>query len=566
MTNKEIASALKDTAALIVLTGGNPFRARAFESAARILEKMDEPAEQRLADGTLTEARGIGEGLAAQILELTERGSFSLRDDLLAEIPPGLHDVLRVKGLGAKKVRQLWQDLGVTSLEALEEAARAGRLADLSGFGAKTQENVLENVRRLKTYRRRRRYADALAEALLMLEALRAVPDVQRAELSGELRRNLETIGEVRLIAAATDVRAVGEALGLYEEDADMKTSEPVLTGALPSGLPLRVRVVPPERFGTAWWRDTGAEVHLQAFRQSSGAPDVHADEADVYANAGLAFVPPELREGTGEIEAAREGRLPELITEADLRGVLHNHSTYSDGAHSLRDMAEAARQMGFAYFGLCDHSQSLSIANGLSPERVRAQHEEIRRLNAAYAEQDGPPFKIFHGIESDILDDGSLDYANDMLALFDFVVASVHSGFGMTEDEATERVIHAIASPYTSILGHATGRLLLAREGYPLDHERVIAACAEHGVAIELNANPHRLDLDWRWIRRATEQGILIAINPDAHATDQLGYTRWGVAVARKGWLTAAQCLNAKPLPDFEAWLRRLKVEKLEG
>ena len=556
MTNKHIAAVLKDTAALVVLTGGNAFRARAFESAARTLDKMDEPAEERLAGGTLTDVRGIGEGLAAQILELTERGSFALRDELLAEIPPGLHDVLRVKGLGAKKVRRLWQDLGVTSLEDLERAAREGRLAELSGFGTKTQANVLENVQRLKEYRQRRRYADALAEALLMLETLRAVPDVRRAELSGELRRNLETVGEIRLVAAVTDVGAVREALGLEEGDVDPETSEPVLTGTLPSGLPLRVLVVPPERFGTAWWRDTGAEAHLQTFERAAGAPDDHGDEADVYAEAGLAFVPPELREGAGEIEAARDGRLPDLIIEADLRGVLHNHSTYSDGAHTLEEMAGAARQMGFAYFGLCDHSQSLGIANGLSPERVREQREEVRRLNAAYAEGGGRPFKIFHGIESDILDDGSLDYDDDTLALFDFVVASVHSGFGMTEREATHRVVRAIENPHTSILGHATGRLLLSREGYPLDHEAVIAACAEHGVALELNANPYRLDLDWRWVRRATEQGVLIAINPDAHATDQLGYVRWGVAVARKGWLTAAQCLNAKPLPDFEAWL----------
>ena len=557
MTNKKIAGVLKETAALVHLTGGNAFRARAFESAARTIEKMDEPAEARLAEGTLTDVRGIGAGLAAQILELTERGSFELRDGLLAEIPPGLHDVLRVKGLGAAKVRRLWQELGITSLDELEEAAGAGRLASLSGFGAKTQANVLANVQRLKKYRQRRRYADALGEALPVLEQLRALPDVQRAELSGELRRSLETVGEVRLVAAATDVRAVREGLDL--EEADGRPGEAVLTGTLPDGLGLRVLVAAPERFGTAWWRDTGAEAHLEAFEQTSGTPDVQADEADVYALAGLSFVPPELREGAGELEAARDGRLPELITEADLRGVLHNHSTYSDGAHSIEEMAGAARQMGFAYFGLCDHSQSLGIANGLSPERVREQREEVQQLNAAYADSHddgGRPFKIFHGIESDILGDGALDYDDDTLALFDFVVASVHSGFGMTEREMTERVVRAVENPYTSILGHATGRLLLSREGYRLDHERVIAACAECGVALELNANPYRLDLDWRWVRRATERGVLISINPDAHATDQLGYVRWGVAVARKGWLTAAECLNAKPLAEFEEWL----------
>ena len=285
MTNKQIAAVLKDTAALVHLTGGNAFRARAFESAARTIEKMDEPAETRLAEGTLTDVRGIGAGLAAQILELTERGSFELRDGLLAEIPPGLHDILRVKGLGAAKVRWLWQELGITSLEELEEAAGAGRLASLSGFGAKTQANVLANVQRLKKYRQRRRYADALGEALPVLEQLRALPDVQRAELSGELRRSLETVGEVRLVAAATDVRAVREGLDL--EAADGRPGEAVLTGTLPDGLGLRVLVAQPERFGTAWWRDTGAEAHLEAFERTSGVPDVQADEADVYARSG---------------------------------------------------------------------------------------------------------------------------------------------------------------------------------------------------------------------------------------------------------------------------------------
>ena len=560
MTNKKIASVLKDTASLIVLTGGNPFRARAFESAARTLERMEESVEEMLADGTLTQVKGIGDGLAAQILELTERGSFGLRDELLDAIPPRLHDVLRVKGLGAKKVRRLWQELDVTSLESLEEAAQTGRLADLDGFGEKTQDNILANIQQLKAYRQRRRYADALEAARPVLKKLRAVPDVQRAELSGALRRNLETVGEARLIAAATDVEAVREALGL-EAGAVSTTSEHVLEGALPDGLPLRVRVVPPERFGTAWWSDTGSEAHLKAFKKEVGLPDVYADEVEVFSQAGLAFIPPELREGRGEIEAARDGRLPDLITTEGLRGVLHNHSTYSDGAHSLQDMAEAARQMGFAYFGICDHSQSLTVASGLSVADVRRQHEEIEKLNADYARQSEPPFRIFHGIESDILDDGSLDYDDDVLALFDFVVASVHSGFGMSEKAMTERIVRAVANPFTSILGHATGRLLLAREGYALDHERVIAACAEHGVAIELNANPYRLDLDWRWVRRATEQGILISINPDAHSTDQLGYMRWGVAVARKGWLTAAQCLNAKSLSDFTAWLEARKA-----
>ena len=262
------------------------------------------------------------------------------------------------------------------------------------------------------------------------------------------------------------------------------------------------------------------------------------------------------MREDDGELDAAADDTLPQLITVGDLRGTLHNHSTYSDGAHTLRQMAEAARAMGLEYFGVCDHSRSLQIANGLSIERLREQAEEVRALNAAFAADGGPPFRIFHGSECDILRDGSLDYPDDVLAELDFVVASIHSHFNMTEDEATERLIRAAEHPHVAILGHLTGRLLLSREGYPVDHSRVIAACAAHGVAIEVNANPYRLDIDWRYVREATAQGVPIAINPDAHAIDGLEDVQWGVAVARKGWLTPAQCLNAKSADDFAAWL----------
>jgi DNA polymerase (family 10) len=255
-------------------------------------------------------------------------------------------------------------------------------------------------------------------------------------------------------------------------------------------------------------------------------------------------------------VDAAASDRLPSLLSTKDLDGCLHNHSTYSDGAASLPEMARAARERGFSYFGICDHSQSLRIADGLSPDEVRTQHAEVDRLNDELAGTNADPFRIFHGIESDILGDGSLDYDAEILDLFDFVVASVHTGFSMTEDEATDRLVRAIERPYTRILGHPTGRLLLRREGYPIDHERVIAACAEHDVALELNANPHRLDLDWRWVRAATEAGVLISINPDAHAVREIDYVKWGVAVGRKGWLTADQCLNAKSLEDFSRWL----------
>lgn len=563
MTNKEIARILRETAALIELTGGNPYRARAFSRAARTLRGLEASAAERLEAGTLTELDGIGTGLAADIGELVTRGSLPLRDELLNAVPPGLLDVLRVKGLGTKKVRTLWKSLDVTSLEELEEAALSGRVAELDGFGPKTQQKIIDNVQLLRQYDAQFRFAEAYTEVQPLLKRLRSLQAVAHADFTGALRRKLETVRRAELIVAGTDAEPIAAALSDYLTDDTPRPEGDALVfdGRGSDGLPLRVWLVPPERFGTMQWTLTGAEAHNQAFESMVGSPGVYADEQDLFSDAGLPFIAPELREGRGELDAAADGALPDLITTDDLQGTLHNHSTYSDGVHSLRTMAEAARAMGLSYFGICDHSQSLTIANGLPPERVREQQEEIRALNDTFAADNGPPFRIFSGIESDILNDGSLDYEDEVLASFDFVVASIHSGFNMTEAEATERLIRAIENPHTTILGHPTGRLLLVREGYPIDHERIIDACAANEVVIELNANPYRLDVDWRWVRRATERGVLISINPDAHATDELQNVRWGIAVARKGWLTPEHCLNAKSLDEFMSWLNARSV-----
>lgn len=561
LTNKDVSRLLKETASLIELTGGNEFRARSFSSAARTIERLDEPISTLIDSGTLQDVRGIGAGLAAQIREIVQRGTFDVYDDLLSAIPPGLTDILRVKGLGAKKVRRIWQTLGITTLQELEEAAMIGRLADLDGFGKKTQENVLANLKLLKQYGSKRHYARALIEADPILERVRSIPGIDVAEYAGELRRKLEIVSSAEIVAGSDDPKDASEALSeIWTLRISENAGQTQLEGKLPDGLPLTIHVVPTEEYGRILWRLTGSSDHVAAFEEEYGVAGVATNEAVVYSDVGLPYIEPELRENLGELEAAKAGGLPTLVTESDLRGTLHNHSTYSDGAHSIRQMVDAAASIGYSYYGVCDHSRSLAIANGLPIDRVKAQHAEIDQLNEEFAQADGPPFRIFKGTESDILDDGSLDYPPDVLTSFDFVVASIHQGFNMTEAQATERLVRAIENPFTSILGHPTGRLLLRREGYPIDHARVIDACVENEVVIEINANPRRLDIDWRWVHHALDRGAMLSINPDAHSIDELYYVQWGVAVARKGWLTADRCLNAKTLEDFSKWIEERK------
>lgn len=554
MSNRHAARALKQVADLIELTGGNAFRARAYAQAARVLDGLDEPLEALVADGRLRTLPGIGAGIAAELEAFVRTGALERLDELLAAVPPGLLDVLRVKGLGPRKARTLWQDLGVTSLDELEAAALAGRIAALPGFGRKTEAALLEGARRLRTYLGRWHYAAAVHAVAPVLEALRHAPDVARAEPCGALRRRCETVEAAELLVQG-DAEAVRDVLIAHAVPAESPPDDTLFAGTLPDGLPLRVYDAGEGSFAPIWWRRTGSPEHVAAFTARYGEPEGDA-ETDLYARAGLAFVPPELREGGAILEEAARGPLPRLVEEADLRGSLHNHTTASDGAHSLREMALAARRMGYAYFAVCDHSRSLAVANGLSIERLRAQGREVRALQAELDADGGPPLRLLHGTEVDILADGSLDYPDEVLAELDLVVASVHTHFGMSRTEATERIVRAVSHPLTDILGHPTGRLLLRREGYPLDVDAVLEACAAHGVAVELNANPYRLDLDWRHLRRARELGVLVAINPDAHAVEGLADVRWGVAVARKGGLTPEGCLNALDAEAFLAWL----------
>ncbi|WP_397547502.1 DNA polymerase/3'-5' exonuclease PolX [Rhodothermus marinus] len=553
MENRDVARLLRETARLLELRGENPFRVRAYEQAAEAIEQLDEPVAERVRQGTLTEVPGIGRGLAAQIQELVERGTSEVLERLRKELPPGLPELLTLKGLGPQRVRQLWQTLGITSLDDLEAALRDGRLNQLKGFGPRLREQLLHELSLRRRYRALRLLAQVLPEAEALRERLRQQPGVIRVELAGAVRRLMEVVDRVELVVAGS-AEAVQQVLPQLRQQSGLHGGM-LLEGALPDGFPVRVALTTPDAFGTVLWWHTGSEAHCRTFVRTYGAPEPCPEETTIYERAGLPFIPPELREDRGELEAAAHRALPALIELKDLRGVLHNHSTYSDGRNSLREMAEAACNRGFRYFGTGDHSQSLTIARGLSIAEVRRQQEEIRALNEQFAARG---FRILSGTECDILPDGSLDYPDDVLAGFDYVVASVHTRLNMDEKTATERILRALRNPHVTILGHPTGRLLLRREGYPLDWPRIIDACATYRVAIELNANPYRLDIDWRRVRDATAAGVPIVINPDAHAIDELEHVRWGVAAARKGWLTPDACLNARDLDELLAWLHQ--------
>lgn len=558
MTNKQIAKTLRLTGDLIELTGGNAFRARAFGSASRGVDSLTDPVLTVL-NADPAGVPGVGSGMADDIRTLVQTGTFETLENLLSAIPPGLLDVLRIKGLGPKKVRTLWTELGVTTLDILEETATMGRIAELPGFGKKTQENLIVEIARVRSYMMQRHYTYAMDVAEELRDRLSTTPGIDKIQIVGDLRRNSEVVSEIDLVIQGGE-EAVDSVLASVATPSE-GAIEDWTYYTLSDGLTLRVCISQPEHFVYNVWRLTGSDAHVAAVADVS---DTAESEDAIYASTGFPFIPPELREDRGEFEWAANNAIPQLITTENLRGTIHNHTTASDGAHSLQKMAVSARAMGYEYLGVCDHSRSLAIANGLSIERLLAQKEEIAALNAEIAADGGTPFRIFHGTECDILPDGSMDFPDDVLVQLELVVASIHIRFGMTEQQATERLIRAIENPYVDVLGHPTGRLLLRRQGYPIDHLAIIEACAQHGVAIELNAHPYRLDMDWRFVREATERGVMISINPDAHSIGELRNVRYGVAVARKGGLTADKCLNALSVSEFSDWLteRRQKAD----
>ncbi len=573
MEKNDIARVLDEIATFMELTGENPFKIRAYSAGARILENMTEDLGELIDTGKLADIPGLGEALVDKITTLRRDGVLPFHQKLKASIPAGLLEVMQIPGLGPKKVRALWTLLAVEDLVKLKEVCESGAVAELKGFGAKTQDKILEGIKNRIAYGKRHRWYEAAAIAEPILTGLRALPEVSLAESAGSLRRARETVGDLDFLVASSEPKPIMDWFvaypGVKEVTAHGETKSSV---RFENGLQADLRVVPPEQFYFALHHFTGSKEHNVAMRhralgrglsmsewgfksvdEKTVAPGAKS-EAEVFRALGLPWIPPELREGNGEIDAAEAGQLPKLVQLSDLRGVFHNHTTESDGDHTLDQMAAAAEAHGWEYLGISDHSKSSFQAGGLDEIRLAQQLEDIAQLNASKKYR----VRVLAGSEVDILKDGTLDFADDVLARLDFVVASVHTLFTLDREAQTARIIKAIENEHVDMVGHLTGRLLNKREPYDVDIAKVIDAAAANDTIIELNSNPWRLDLDWRWWRRAAEKGVLCSINPDAHDIDQLAFAAHGVRIARKGWLTPEQVLNTRSLPEVLRWLGR--------
>ena len=556
---------------LIEVESESPFRSRSFRSAARALDGQAEDFPELVESGRLTEIQGIGASLAEEILDIYQHGESRRYRQLLESVPGGVRDMLRIAGLGPKKVRALWKELGITSIDGLEEACAGGRVASLPGFGVKSQDKILEGVARLREVTGK----FLIPEAELVVEALIAhlasCKAIARLEVAGSYRRRREFVEDLEILVST---EAPGEVAAHFSSWSGvgevMARDSTKVSVRIENGLAVGLTLVTEEQFPFALTHLTGSKEHNTAMQERARERGYRLDqyglfpegeseslrlvgEAAIHEALGLAFVPPELRENLGEIELAAKGEIPTLLEEGDLRGVIHLHTTYSDGRASLEEMAEEARARGYSYIGVTDHSQSAFYARGLKEEDIRRQHGEIDRLNGR---DDG--FRIFKGIESDTRPDGSLDYPDEVLDLFDFVIASLHSSLTQDEARMTARVIRALRDPHTTMLGHATGRLLLRREPVALDMEKVLRAAAELGVVVEINANPHRLDLDWRHGPRARELGLYTSINPDAHSPAGIDDIRYGVGIARKAGFEPSRVINTCSADEFAGFIAR--------
>jgi DNA polymerase (family X) len=585
MDKDQVAEILSEIGTLLELQGENPFKTRAYENAARALESLTEPLEKLVAENRLGEIKGVGEGIQKKITELVTTGKLPYYEELKASVPPGLVEMLGIPGMGPKKVKALNDKLGIETVEQLEAACKADKVAKLAGFGEKTQSKILEGIEFRRTYTSRHLLSDALTVAEPILESLRGHPEVLRCSTGGSVRRHRELIGDIDFLVSSKKPESVIEFFtsqpGVLSVSARGDTKASVI---LEGGIQADLRVVSDSEYPYALMYFTGNKEHNIVMRQRAIERGLRLNEyglfrskeetrdprllvpckteEEVFKRLDLACIPPELREDKGEFEAAEKGEIPKLIEWTDLKGSLHNHSNWSDGRHPLEDVAAHMEELGCAYWAITDHSKSSYVANGLDARRLREQIKAIKKINDKFTEE-GIDFRLLTGSEVDILADGKLDFPDDLLAELDVVVASVHQGFSHNEAEMTKRIIRAAGNPFVHMLGHLTGRLLLEREPYKVNPQAVIDACAETGTWIELNANPYRFDLDWRLWPYARSKGVKCVINCDAHRNEHAGFLRLGAGIARKGWLTRVDVINTLPLPKLMKELGRKRVTK---
>lgn len=551
MTNKDIARTFQYLGNIMELHGENKFKIRSYQNAYITLRKLDQ-ALVDMKDEEIAAIKGVGKAISSKIRELLDHGRMQTLEKYKAMTPEGVQEMLNIKGFGPKKIMTIWKELEIETIGELLYAVNENRLIELKGFGKKTQEDLKQKLEFYQKSKHKFHYATLEEEALDLIEAIEELLPEAKVEWTGAIRRRCNEIEKIELLLATDQEINI-----LFENGilTDLKKEGSKINANNQNQYPVSIYTCEKAEFGSKQFKYTAAADFMDAFLQAYPSIDLKGwiEEKAIFAKAKIDFIAPELREQAWALDLAKAQKLPTLIEKEDIKGVIHSHTTFSDGLNTLEEMVEAAKELGYQYIGITDHSKSAFYANGLKPDQVIRQMQTIDTLNAKMDN-----FTILKGIESDILNDGSLDYEEDILKQFDFIIASIHSNLRMDEAKATSRLIKAIENPYTSILGHPTGRLLLSRQAYPIDHKKIIDACAENEVAIELNANPYRLDLDWTWIPYATEKGVLISINPDAHSTQGILDIHYGVLAARKGGLTKEQCLNAFSALDFIKHLKQ--------